>query len=284
MSSDDSAIGKWFDKWVTIGRCIFGSFISRQDARVKLVLLSAERATDRYSDYVHRLPNGYRNSEDEKIREQRDGWQVRRQELLHQMHRRRNRYYNKVNFEILVRGPLFGDKYELWKRDWQTSAQRVLDGILTYYSFLRYEQTKSEDKSKPLRPSEGAFANIQAFYAKAFPDQTRELKQKFIDAGLPSDGFDNPYMSPPALPPKPSQPTWLFALIVLSQFVITLGCIGVALYSIVQKMGGVSELNIFGVTIKTEVAGVAFLGIGVVIGYFMVAKVLDKIKGPNDPN
>ena len=159
-------------------RAIWGPFIERQDARIKIAHAKAYTATDQYVSAVEaECPTETRKA------------------LLLKMTQFMRRYFNLVEREVLNCDGLTGDAYLRWKQEWIVSANRVLSGGIRHLKLIRRERTKLALPKTLFEPSEGTLRNIQSFLAATSPAEATLLRRAYSDARLPFSGFDSPYVA-----------------------------------------------------------------------------------------
>jgi len=69
----------------------------------------------------------------------------------------------------------------------------------------------------------------------------------------------------------------LFFFVILLTSAASLGCVGGGAYAIYRGAVSQTRFSILGVELNTRSVGVAFMGIGMIIGYFTFKAVLDKV-------
>ena len=195
-------------------------------------------------------------------------------DLLTKLHSVGRAYFSFVDSEILNRDGLSGDEYARWVEEWSGSSKKVLNGIIRYHDLIRDEREKVGLPASTFEPSDGTYRSIQSFFAAAFPVENAEMKERFIAAKLPSSGFDRPYMQPPRK--NTGGAASLYFLIVIAQFVLSFAAIVGGIFALASKSSGDSMIEIFGQTIKTQNVGVALVGLGLLVGFQTLRKVLDK--------
>ena len=72
--------------------------------------------------------------------------------------------------------------------------------------------------------------------------------------------------------------TPLYMVIVILTFVLSLACIGGGCYGIYRNAQSATEFSLWGAKLSTGHVGVAFVGIGLIIGFFTVRSVLKSVR------
>jgi hypothetical protein len=91
-------------------------------------------------------------------------------------------------------------EHSSWLDDTASSAEKVLSRLPGLYAIFRKYRAELGFKPDTFEPSGNIFLNMQGLLAFCRHEKAEQLKQQFIAANLPYDGFDKP------LKPKPMKP------------------------------------------------------------------------------
>jgi hypothetical protein len=89
-----------------------------------------------------------------------------------------------------------------WLNDMASSAEKVLLRVPLLYAHFRKHRKELGFTDDTFEPSGNIFQNMQGILALCEPDKAKSLKQQFIAAKLPFDGFDKPLKAKPMKPEK----------------------------------------------------------------------------------
>lgn len=145
---------------------------------------------------------------------------LKKQALL-KLHQEAKAYISCVESCIVEECVAGAFDHPSWLDDRAGSAEMVLSRIPELYGHFRSHRAELAFSPNTFEPSGNMFQNMQGILALCRPNKAVQLKQQFVAANLPCDGFDNP------LKPKPMKPTknnpWTAGSFYLVAFVIIVG-------------------------------------------------------------
>jgi hypothetical protein len=135
-------------------------------------------------------------------------------------------YFSCVESCIVVGCVAGAFDHPTWRDDQTDSAEKVLGGVLTLYGNIRKHRDELGFTVNSFEPSGNIFTNMQGIVALCRPVKAKQLKQQFIDANLPYDGFDRPLKFKPMIPEKNnpwiSGSFYLFAIVAILAVLATI--------------------------------------------------------------
>jgi hypothetical protein len=213
-------------------------------------------------------------------------------DCLFQMHEAGRTYFRKVEQAMLDRDDLRGEDFDAWREDRLGSAMNVLTGLLEYHQHLRkYRELLKPNEPRLFEPSPAAYKNMQSVLAGARPTDAKILRERFAKAGLPTDGFDHPYVPKPApeqahsramtnerrIDGHASAPIGFFIMIVIVFAILALACIGAGIYAIYSRSMADTTFDFFGLHLKSGHVGVALVVVGIAFLFFITRTILKKL-------
>jgi len=117
--------------------------------------------------------------------------------LLLEMHQAGTEYFRRLEAEVFNRDSLTGADYERWKGEWTGTTTKNLHELPRYYRNLRENRERLGLRETMFEPPNGAYYNIQRFFAAACPKEVSALREDLRAANLPTTGFDKPYLPKP---------------------------------------------------------------------------------------
>jgi hypothetical protein len=113
-----------------------------------------------------------------------------------------------------------------WLDDAARSAEKVLTRLPEFYSVLRKYRAELGLKPDTFEPSGNVFSNMQGLLAFCRHEKARELKQQFIAANLPYDGFDKP-LKPKPMKPEKNNPWTAGSFYLVAYAIIVIGLLAI---------------------------------------------------------
>jgi hypothetical protein len=143
-----------------------------------------------------------------------------KKQALLTLQQRAKAYFSCVE-SCIIEGCVAGAiNHPAWREDTANSAENVLLGVLTFYSHLRKHRNELGLAAGTFEPSGNIFLNMQGMLAQVRPNRATELKQQYINANLPHDGFDKPLQDKP-LKSEKNNP-WISGTFYLFAYVVVL--------------------------------------------------------------
>jgi len=147
---------------------------------------------------------------------------------LQRMHESGTEYYRCVEASLLDHDSLRGEDFERWLHDRTGSALNVLAGLPKYFAHLRTHRARLGLRDDMFEPSPGVYQNMQSVLAASRSDAATGLKQKFLEAHLPTAGFDKPFMPKPSPAPARTPVTshlrwWMIPIYIFSILLLLIG-------------------------------------------------------------
>jgi hypothetical protein len=99
-------------------------------------------------------------------------------------------YFNAYERLISLGFLLGADKNQTWYTDKAETAANLLDTISRHYSTILSSAAEFDTPDLSLKPSHGAFANMQRLVKRNDPPFATTLRDQFVRMGLPVHGFD----------------------------------------------------------------------------------------------
>lgn len=227
-------------------------------------------------------------------------------------------FWRSANSIVIDSGHLTGDTFDRWREDQIQTAHNMVSGLLTHQQNVRHHRDRLKIPEQKYEFSPAVFENLQSVLAWYRPADVKLLKAQYMEARLPTGGFDRPReLKKPTMVEEPTLPhatpsgvftrgildiaystLYIFGVLavlcvaaglftrvgVLSLYFFvcllasacSLGCIGGGVLAIYKGAKSDTKFTMFGVKLSSQSVGVGFMGIGVIIGYFTITKVLDK--------
>jgi hypothetical protein len=146
-------------------------------------------------------------------------------ELLRRMHKCGAAYYRCVEGAMFDHDNLQGEDFQRWLHDRVGSAFNVLSGLPKYYEHLREHRQRLQLPDGMFEPSPGVYQNMQSVFAACHKEDAAALNARFLNANLPTSGFNKPFM-PKETAPKRTQ--WWLVLVYLLGIVVLLVALVIA--------------------------------------------------------
>ncbi|QIF03150.1 hypothetical protein [Roseimicrobium sp. ORNL1] len=232
--------------------------------------------------------------------------------LLDEVNAKRREFYRALNDAIVDPESRTGEQFELWKRDRLASARNILNGLPEIQEKIREDRERLKLSKEKYEFEPAVFDNMQGIIAWELPEEAKLLREKFANANLPAGGFDNAIERNPFIKQhdvastgsyRPSQLfdlgrlaliiyavlillcvagglffkaggiALLFLLVLLSA-AVTFGSLIAGVWAIYKGASGATDIDVFGVKVKTKNVAVAFMSIAIVVGLFTTYAVL----------
>lgn len=142
---------------------------------------------------------------------------------LLEMHRAGTEYFRRLESEVFNFGSLRGSEYNRWKAEWIGTAKKNLHELPRYQRILRENREHLGLSDTMFEPPQGAYFNLQRFFAATCPKDVDSVRRVLAEAGIPVDGLSSPY-----LPKVPYDLTFMRPFIWVGVIIVLLGVIAVA--------------------------------------------------------
>lgn len=117
------------------------------------------------------------------------------EDVLLAYHAAATRLFNDYDSAI-PNAQLFGaHEVEDWRRNQADTCLGLLEFILNHYATVRTYWDLLKLDTRPPLPSSGAYSQIQNMVRQYYPESASTLRSKFLDAELPTVGFEAPARS-----------------------------------------------------------------------------------------
>jgi hypothetical protein len=135
-----------------------------------------------------------------KESEKRQDPQQKQVELALDVYKKATSFFGCVEDSIAQGGLLGAGEDEYWATDMAGTALNILSKLPEFYSWLWSLIPKLNLAPNSFQPGPAAFGNMQGLLWLRQNEEARKLREKFIQAKLPTNGFDHP--------PVPMLATW----------------------------------------------------------------------------
>lgn len=118
-------------------------------------------------------------------------------ESLLELHRAGTEYFRRLDAEVFNRECLKGAEYERWKGEWMVTTAKNLNELPRYHRNLREKRDHLGLRESMFEPPNGAYRNIQSFFAATSKEQVPALRTMLNESKIPTDGLNKPYLPKP---------------------------------------------------------------------------------------